>query len=161
MSFSGHSWWLLFLSVSKSRFYVFRESGFTPSQVRRSSLCLSSGGSLADLPGYPYPAYYGSLSILRPCTVATPTSPLPPRRTVNADKRYPRPRSPSHFCSSRNSVIQLVILCILSNTTRVFKCKDTKYFLNRRKKLKSFSVLRFPLSAFRLFVLLLAGERNL
>ena len=38
-----------------------------------------------------------------------PASPLPRRRAVNADKRYPRTRSLPHFCSSRNSVNQFVI----------------------------------------------------
>ena len=59
-----------FFRVSECRVDARRESGCSPSRGRRCWLCLSSGGSPADLPGYPYPAYYGPLSIPRPCTVA-------------------------------------------------------------------------------------------
>ena len=66
MSLSGHGWGFYFsgpgVASMFSRIRIFAFSGW------RSLLCLSSGGSLADLPGYPYPAYYGPLSIPRPRT---------------------------------------------------------------------------------------------
>lgn len=60
----------VFISLIRESLRCFRESGCMSFSGWRSLLCLSSGGSLADLPGYPYPAYYGPLSIPRPRTVA-------------------------------------------------------------------------------------------
>ena len=61
----------VFISLVRESLRCFRESGCMSFAGWRSLLCLSSGGSLADLPGYPYPAYYGPLSIPRPRTVAS------------------------------------------------------------------------------------------
>ena len=58
------------ISLVRESLPCFRESGCLSFKGWRLWLCLSSGGSLADLPGYPYPAYYGPLSIPRPRTVA-------------------------------------------------------------------------------------------
>ena len=58
----------VFISLVRESLRCFRESGCMFFSGWRSLLCLSSGGSLADLPGYPYPAYYGPLSIPRPRT---------------------------------------------------------------------------------------------
>ncbi len=58
----------VFISLIRESLRCFRESGCMSFSGWRSLLCLSSSGSLADLPGYPYPAYYGPLSILRPRT---------------------------------------------------------------------------------------------
>lgn len=58
----------VFISLIRESLRCFRESGCMSFAGWRSLLCLSSGGSLADLPGYPYPAYYGPLSIPRPRT---------------------------------------------------------------------------------------------
>ena len=59
-----------------------------------------------------------------------PASPLPRRRAVNADKRYPRTRSLPHFCSSRNSVNQFVFsIFITPNHTTAWCGKDTKNIL--------------------------------
>lgn len=53
-------------------------SGVQPlAEQRHFTMCLSSDGSRANLPAYPYAAYYSTLFIPRPCTIA-PGSPLPP-----------------------------------------------------------------------------------
>ena len=57
-------------------------------------------------------------SVIRPAFHSPPlhrralTSPLPRLRTVNADKRYPRPRPPPHFRSSRNDVTYLILFTL-------------------------------------------------
>ena len=61
----------------------------TPTE-RTVFLRLSQDGSRADLPQYPYRAYYSVLSIPRPCAALLQAAPVPHRRAVNADKRYPR-----------------------------------------------------------------------
>ena len=61
----------------------------TPTE-RTVFLRLSPDGSRADLPRYPYRAYYSVLSIPRPCAALLQAAPVPHLRAVNADKRYPR-----------------------------------------------------------------------
>jgi hypothetical protein len=46
----------VYISLVRESLQCFRESGCLSFAGWRSLLCLSSGGSLADLPGYPYPA---------------------------------------------------------------------------------------------------------
>ena len=59
-------------------------------------LRLSPDGSRADLPRYPYQAYYSVLSIPRPCAALLQAAPVLPVRTVNTDKCYPRTAALTH-----------------------------------------------------------------
>lgn len=76
--------------ISSALSVWFGGSGVWPlTEQRLFTMCLSSDGSRANLPAYPYTAYYSILSIPRPCTVAPGLS-SSALRAMNADKRYPR-----------------------------------------------------------------------
>ena len=102
MSLSGHSWCFYFSCPGVAsmfpgvRMYVFCGMAFVVVPVLgRQPRRLAR----VSLPCVLRPAFHSPPSHRR-----APASPLPRRRAVNADKRYPRTRSLPHFCSSRNSV---------------------------------------------------------
>lgn len=65
-----------------------------------------------------------------------PASPLPRRRAVNADKRYPRTRSLPHFCFSRNlSIIRFTQFYYAKPYGMVGAAQDTKNVITRVEKI--------------------------
>ena len=107
MLLSGHSWCFYFSCPGvasmfpRVRMYVFFGVAFVVVPVLgRQPRRLAR----VSLPCVLRPAFHSPPSHRR-----APASPLPRRRAVNADKRYPRTRSLPHFCSSRNSVNQFVL----------------------------------------------------
>ena len=109
------------------RMYVFCGMAFVVVPVLGRQPCRLARVSL---PCVLRPAFHSPPSHRR-----APASPLPRRRAVNADKRYPRTRSLPHFCSSRNSVNQFVFsIFITPNHTTAWCGKDTKNVITRMKK---------------------------
>ena len=136
MLFSGHSWCFYFSCPGvasmfpRVRMYVFCGMAFVVVPVLgRQPRRLAR----VSLPCVLRPAFHSPPSHRR-----APASPLPRRRAVNADKRYPRTRSLPHFCSSRNSVNQFVFsIFITPNHTTAWCGKDTKNVITRMKNVFS------------------------
>ena len=133
MLFSGHSWCFYFSypgfasMFPRVRMYVFFGVAFIVVPVLgRQPRRLAR----VSLPCVLRPAFHSP-----PLHRRAPASPLPRRRAVNADKRYPRTRSLPHFCSSRNSVNNTFYSILLRQTIRDGWCgKDTKNIVERVKK---------------------------
>ena len=134
MLFSDHSWCFYFSCPGvasmfpRVRMYVFFGVAFVVVPVLgRQPRRLAR----VSLPCVLRPAFHSPPSHRR-----APTFPLPRRRAVNADKRYPRTRSLPHFCSSRNSVNQFVLLNFITpnHTGWLVRQRYKKYCRTREKK---------------------------